>query len=183
MAATWHKPLSCRPAKPDIMASWYVRARATPALCQVVLLHPSSFLEWWKEFGGKGLLEVSSLLPYLKHGNFQNFTIVWTLCKVSDFPALTLCMSAYIPQIFHCLPWGLVSVPRLHIPILLGLFGTVEQFSTFIPHKKNSVTFGKWEKVETEAQMSIQAAESALRLSEVLGYALCPSGKNRHLHD
>lgn len=145
------------------MASWYVGARATPALCQVVLLHPSSFLGWQKELGGKGLLEVSGLLPYLKHGSFQNFRmVVWALCKVSGFPALT----AYVPQIFRCLPWGLASVPRLCIPILHGLFGTVEQFSTFIPHKKNSVTFGRWEKVETEAQVSIKAAESALRLSK-----------------
>lgn len=69
-------------------------------------------------------------------------------------------------------------MPRVHIPILHGLFGTVEQFSTFIPHKEHSVTFDRWEKVETEAQVSIQTVESALRLSNVLGYALCPSGKN-----
>lgn len=100
MAATWHKPLSCRPAKPDVMASWYVGARATPALCQVVLLHPSSFLEWQKELGGKGLLEVSGLLLYLKHDSFQNFRMaVWALCKVSGFPALTLYVCVRPPDL------------------------------------------------------------------------------------
>lgn len=185
----WHKLLSCRPANPDVLANWYVGARTTTALCQVVLLYPSSFLEWRKELGRKGLQDISSLMPYLKHGYLQNFRAVQAFCKVSGFSALTLYMSAYIPQIFYCLPWGLFRVPRLYIPILHSLFRTVEQFSTFIPHKKNLITFSRGGKnLEMGAQVSIQTARSALELSKLLGHTQCPNGKNNfsqfwHLQD